>query len=291
MELAIEVSDLTKAYGENEVLHSISFNVKKGEIFGLLGINGAGKTTTLECLEGLLSYQAGQVRLHGTIGVQLQSTSLPEEIRAKEALELFARWNRVKLDWILVERLGITNFQNKVYKELSTGQKRRLHLALSLIQDPDILFLDEPTAGLDVEGRIALHEEIRSLKRRGKTIIMSSHDMAEVEELCDTIGVLRGGRLAFIGTPQEMTVTIKDSSKIYLYLSSSLSGKEFLYCSFLGCDHKYQVFESSHLREGLLELLQMISKENISLIDMKLERVSLEERFLALSKEEEEVAV
>ena len=291
MELAIEVSDLTKAYGENEVLHSISFNVKKGEIFGLLGINGAGKTTTLECLEGLLSYQAGQVRLHGTIGVQLQSTSLPEEIRAKEALELFARWNRVKLDWILVERLGITNFQNKVYKELSTGQKRRLHLALSLIQDPDILFLDEPTAGLDVEGRIALHEEIRSLKQRGKTIIMSSHDMAEVEELCDTIGVLRGGRLAFIGTPQEMTVTIKDSSKIYLYLSSSLSGKEFLYCSFLGCDHKYQVFESSHLREGLLELLQMISKENISLIDMKLERVSLEERFLALSKEEEEVAV
>ncbi len=291
MELAIEVSDLTKAYGENEVLHSISFNVKKGEIFGLLGINGAGKTTTLECLEGLLSYQAGQVRLHGTIGVQLQSTSLPEEIRAKEALELFARWNRVKLDWILVERLGITNFQNKVYKELSTGQKRRLHLALSLIQDPDILFLDEPTAGLDVEGRIALHEEIRSLKQRGKTIIMSSHDMAEVEELCDTIGVLRGGRLAFIGTPQEMTVTIKDSSKIYLYLSSSLSGKEFRYCSFLGCDHKYQVFESSHLREGLLELLQMISKENISLIDMKLEQVSLEERFLALSKEEEEVAV
>lgn len=291
MELAIEVINLTKAYGEHEVLHAISFEVKKGEIFGLLGMNGAGKTTTLECLEGLLGYQAGQVKIQGSIGVQLQSTSLPEEIRTKEVLELFARWNHVKVNLKLVERLGIRSFWNRVYKELSTGQKRRLHLALSLVQNPEILFLDEPTAGLDVEGRLALHEEIRSLKQQGKTIIMSSHDMAEVEDLCDKIAILRAGKLAFIGTPGEMTVTMKDSSKIYLQLSSSLSDKALKYSTFQGYDHKYEVYESSHLREGLLELLQIMSKEHINMIDLKLERASLEERFLELSREEKELAV
>ena len=191
MRYAIEVKELKKNYGSHTVLKGINFNVIKGESFALLGINGAGKTTTLECIEGLKKYDSGNIIVNGKMGIQLQSASLPEHIRAMEAVWLFAKWNKVKINDSMLTSLGIAEFGKKQYLELSTGQKRRLHLALALIPDPEIIFLDEPTAGLDVEGRILLHEEIRKLKEQGKTIIMSSHDMAEVESLCDRIAILK----------------------------------------------------------------------------------------------------
>lgn len=205
MRYAIEVKELKKNYGSHTVLKGINFNVIKGESFALLGINGAGKTTTLECIEGLKKYDSGNIIVNGKMGIQLQSASLPEHIRAMEAVWLFAKWNKVKINDSMLTSLGIAEFGKKQYLELSTGQKRRLHLALALIPDPEIIFLDEPTAGLDVEGRILLHEEIRKLKEQGKTIIMSSHDMAEVESLCDRIAILKDGHIAFIGNPEELT--------------------------------------------------------------------------------------
>ncbi len=200
MSYAIQVNGLKKSYGNHTVLKGLDFHVLKGENFALLGVNGAGKTTALECIEGLRKYDSGNIFVNGKMGIQLQTASLPDHIRAMEAVWLFAKWNKVKIDNIMLEVLGVNEFARKQYIELSTGQKRRLHLALALIRNPEIIFLDEPTAGLDVEGRILLHEEIRKLKERGKTIIMSSHDMSEVESLCDRIAILKDGNIAFIGT-------------------------------------------------------------------------------------------
>ena len=190
MKDAIEVSGLKKSYGSNMVLRGLDFQIKQGEIFALLGVNGAGKTTTLECIEGLREYDEGKIVVNGKTGIQLQSSSLPAHIKPMEAIKLFAKWNHTHVDDVMLKALGIKEIEESQYIELSTGQKRRLHLALALISNPDIIFLDEPTAGLDVEGRLSLHKQIRKLKSQEKTIVLASHDMAEVETLCDRIAIL-----------------------------------------------------------------------------------------------------
>ena len=160
MRNVIQVCDLKKSYGSHMVLKGIDFQIEKGEIFALLGVNGAGKTTALECIEGLRKYDSGAVAVNGKMGIQLQLSSLPAHIKPMEAVNLFAKWNKVKSDDTMLNALGIKEMQRKQYIQLSTGQKRRLHLALALISNPDVIFLDEPTAGLDVEGRLSLHEQI-----------------------------------------------------------------------------------------------------------------------------------
>ena len=164
---AICVEQLKKSYGDRDVLKGLDFNVVLGEVIAVLGVKGAGKTTALECVEGLRKYDGGRVKVNGKVGIQLQSASLPSHIRPMEAVRLFAKWNRAEADVTMLTALGIHELGKKRYADLSTGQKRRLHLALALIGDPDIVFLDEPTAGLDVEGRIALHGQIRQLKAVG----------------------------------------------------------------------------------------------------------------------------
>ena len=159
---AIEVNGLRKSYGAKEVLKGIDLCVRRGDIFALLGVNGAGKTTTLECIEGLRKYDSGSISVNGSIGIQLQSAALPAHIKGMEAVRLFSKWNRTNADTSMLAALGADSIANLQYQEMSTGQKRRLHLALALIRNPDIVFLDEPTAGLDVEGRISLHEYIRT---------------------------------------------------------------------------------------------------------------------------------
>lgn len=154
---AISVENLQKSYKGRAVLKGVSFCVERGEIFALLGVNGAGKTTALECIEGLRKYDGGKIRVCGRTGIQLQSSSLPAHIRAVEAVRLFAARNGRRADERMLSALGVDGFAKKQYGGLSEGQKRRLHLALALVRDPDVLFLDEPTAGLDVEGRASLH--------------------------------------------------------------------------------------------------------------------------------------
>lgn len=154
MNSAIQVRGLKKSYGSHSVLDGLDFQIEKGEIFALLGVNGAGKTTSLECIEGLRKYDSGTILVDGKMGIQLQSSSLPAHIKPMEAVKLFAKWNRTKIDYAMLNALGIKEIEKKQYIQLSTGQKRRLHLALALISNPDIIFLDEPTAGLDVEGRL-----------------------------------------------------------------------------------------------------------------------------------------
>ncbi len=269
MNEAIKISNLTKSYGNHAVLKGLNFCVQQGEIFGLLGINGAGKTTSLECIEGLRKYDSGNITINGIMGIQLQSASLPKYIKVLEAVKLFAKWNNTPLDKTMLDALGIHELAKKPYYQLSTGQKRRLHLALALTRNPDILFLDEPTAGLDVEGQISLHEEIRQLKAIGKTIILASHDMAEVENLCDRIAILSGGKIAFIGTVEQLAETI---GKHYNITIQTENGTE-----------KY---ESENIGNSLLSLLMQYKEKGETITDIKIDRGSLEQHFIKIAKGE-----
>ncbi|MDU7967438.1 MAG: ABC transporter ATP-binding protein [Paeniclostridium sordellii] len=284
MNSKVKVSNLQKKYNNNTVLKGISFDVDDGTIFALLGTNGAGKTTTLECMEGILKHSSDQIYINGKIGVQLQSSSLPECIKAIEALKLFAMWNSTIVDIGLINRLGLTGILKKQYKEMSTGQKRRLHLALAMTGDPDVIFLDEPTAGLDVEGRVALHEEIKRLKNHGKTIIIASHDMAEVEALCDKLAILKDGEIAFLGTVNELKSNVKNIYTIRLNLSSQIILDECLTCCYKGKIQDYYIFESNEVSDGLLELLTIIKTQNIDVYDIKIEHSSLEECFIDIAR-------
>lgn len=269
MSEAIKINNLTKSYGTHVVLNGLDFCVQKGEIFALLGVNGAGKTTSLECIEGLRKYDGGSIAVNGIMGIQLQSASLPEHIKALEAVRLFAKWNKTPLDQEALDALGIYAFSKKQYYQLSTGQKRRLHLALALTRNPDILFLDEPTAGLDVEGRISLHEQIRQLKAMGKTIILASHDMAEVENLCDRIAILSGGRIAFIGTVEQLGKTI---GKHYNITIETESGME--------------QYESDNIGDALPVLLTQYKEKGETIVDIQIDRGSLEQHFIKIAKGE-----
>ena len=154
--------------------------------------------------KAFVNIHSGNIKISGNIGIQLQSASLPAYMKVSEVIQLFSKWKCAEIDNSLLMALGVTDLQKKLYTELSAGQKRRLHLALALIGKPDILFLDEPTTELDVEGRISLHNEIRKLNQNGTTIILSSHDMAEVEALCTRIAILNNGVISFIGTTDEL---------------------------------------------------------------------------------------
>lgn len=288
MKSRIKVSNLKKQYGNNVVLKGIAFKVEEGSIFALLGTNGAGKTTTLECIEGLRKYNSGEIYIDGKIGVQLQSSSLPENIRGIEALKLFAKWNKMKVDMEFANRLGLGEILKKEYRSMSTGQKRRLHLALAMTGDPDIVFLDEPTAGLDVEGRVALHEEIRKLKAMGKTIIMASHDMAEVESLCDGLAILKDGEIAFYGTVDELTAKMTKTYSIHMKLERTLEKDKVKLCIYKGEEKGYQIFESNKIDDGLLELLTLAKEEGIIVKDIKIENKTLEDSFMDIARGEEE---
>lgn len=282
----LEVQDLYKNYGDKEVLKGVSFKIEKGEIFALLGINGAGKTTTLECVEGLRKYDKGKIEVHGSVGVQLQSSSLPENIQVIEAMHLFSKWKHVDTNIELMHHLGLKELFHKRYTALSTGQKRRLHLAMALIGDPDIIFLDEPTAGLDVEGRVALHEEIRSLKDKGKTIIMASHDMTEVEELCDRIGILKDGTFAYYGSIAQLKSQTQEVYKVHVQTNTSIDYPEWKNGTLLHNDEAEAIFHCVSLQDFLEEFIVFFNKKGYKLINIQVERPSLEQRFMDIAKEE-----
>ena len=271
MNHAIQVRGLKKSYGSNIVLGGLDLEIEKGETFALLGVNGAGKTTALECMEGLKKYDGGTITVNGKMGIQLQSSSLPAHIKPMEAVRLFAKWNRTEIDYTLLHALGIQETAKKQYRQLSTGQKRRLHLALALIGNPDIIFLDEPTAGLDVEARASLHEQIRRLKSQGKTIVLASHDMAEVESLCDRIAILNTGNIAFCGTAAELTDKIGETYFIHIKTQQGNS-----------------TFETDHIEDTLISLLNDLKQKEIHILDIQVDRGTLEQHFIEMARRETE---
>jgi ABC-2 type transport system ATP-binding protein len=215
---AVSVKSLQKSYGSYEALRGIDFEIGAGEVFGLLGPNGAGKTTTVEILEGYRTRDAGTVAVLGEdpqradldwrerIGIVLQSSSLYPNLSVAESLELFAGYYRRPLDVDRVVGLvGLEEKRDARVRTLSGGQKRRLDLGLGLIGDPEVLFLDEPTTGFDPAARRAAWEVIRSLRSLGKTILLTTHYLDEAENLADRVAVLREGRIAALGRPEDLT--------------------------------------------------------------------------------------
>lgn len=285
MTTAIEVKSLIKSYGKNEVLHGISFKISKGEIFALLGVNGAGKTTALECMEGLRRYERGEINIHGGIGIQLQSSSLPKNMKGSEALRFFSKWKHTAPNNEAVRAVGADNLLKKQYGDMSTGQKRRLHLAIAMLGNPDILFLDEPTAGLDVEGRAGLHDELRHLKKFGKTIVLASHDMSEVEQLCDRAAILKNGKIEAIGAPEELARDFQGSFLLQVRFSSPPDFKELAQCRCIKEDRGYWTLETDNLAAALEETAALSMRQGISIRDVRVGQKSLEERFLAIAKE------
>lgn len=267
MNYAIEISGLRKSYDGHTVLKGLTFQIVAGEIFALLGVNGAGKTTALECIEGLRRYDGGEVTINGKMGMQLQSSSLPAHIKPMEAVRLFAKWNREELNRSMLDALGIGEMVKIRYAGLSTGQKRRLHLALALIGNPDIIFLDEPTAGLDVEGKLALHQQIRKLKAQGKTIVLASHDMAEVEALCDRIAILHAGDIVFCGTACALTDRIGKQYSIQIKTKQGT-----------------KTYETDTVGDTLLYLLEGLKQKGIQVLDIKVDRGTLEQHFIELAR-------
>jgi ABC-2 type transport system ATP-binding protein len=211
----IEVDNLRKRYGSHVAVEDVSFQVHQGEIFGLLGRNGAGKTTTVECLQGLRRADGGRVRVLGLdpqrqtqqlrrrIGCQLQEAALPDRLKVWEALDLFASLAPGGPDWrVLMDQWGLTDKRAASFAGLSGGQRQRLFVALALVNDPEVVFLDELTQGLDPAARRVAWELIRAIRERGATVILVTHYMDEAEQICDRIAVVDGGRLVANDTPQ-----------------------------------------------------------------------------------------
>ncbi|MFC2078793.1 ABC transporter ATP-binding protein [Candidatus Bipolaricaulota bacterium] len=294
----IEVQDFRKTYGDVVAVDHISFDVKPGELFGLLGPNGAGKTTTLESLEGLRAPDSGFLRVAGVdpardprklrnvIGVQLQTAGLPENITPDEAMNLFCAYHGVSPRFDLLERLGLAEKRKAQFHTLSTGQQRRLALALAVAHNPRVLFLDEPTAGLDVAARVDLHNLMRELQVSGTTIIMATHDMAEAEELSDRVAILLKGQIADIGTPMEITATGAGMTKISVRTQgASLTGSDLAFPAVSQHQSKdeYSIYFSTDIGPTVAAIIAHIQSQEDTLIDLRVERPSLEDRFLEIT--------
>ncbi|MEJ2010706.1 MAG: ABC transporter ATP-binding protein [Anaerolineales bacterium] len=297
-DIVIAVEGFRKQYGDFVAVDRISFNTYRGEIFGLLGPNGAGKTTTLECLEGLRTPTDGRLSVAGVdptrnprklrdlIGVQLQSSGLPESITPDEAMRFFCAYHGVDPDFELIDRMGLGEKRSAQYAQLSTGQQRRLALALALAHKPPVLFLDEPTAGLDVESRVELHKMMREQQAAGTTIILATHDMAEAEEMADRIAILLRGDLVAEGTPMEITATGAGLTKISVRTESGILADPALELPAVSQRSEkegYQIFFSTDIGPTVAAIISRIEAGKDRLIDLRVERPSLEDRFLEIT--------
>lgn len=295
----IKVKDFRKEYGELVAVDNISFEVERGEIFGLLGPNGAGKTTTMETLEGLRHPTAGMMsvlgvdpvrspaRLRNLIGVQLQSSGLPGSMTPREAMDFFCAYHGVPSRHDLLDRLGLGEKKIAQFSTLSTGQQRRLALALAIAHKPPVVLLDEPTAGLDVGSRFELHEVMREMQTQGTTIILATHDMAEAEKMADKVAILLNGKIAATGTPTQLTATGKGLVKISISSeasSLSTSSLEFPAVSQKSNKDEYVIYYSHDAGETVPAVLDYLKQKGDHLIDLRVERPSLEDRFLEITQ-------
>jgi ABC-2 type transport system ATP-binding protein len=298
-EPVIRVDDLHKTYGTVEALRGVSFEVNAGEVFGLLGPNGAGKTSTIEILEGLRAQDRGNVSVAGLdpqtagpefkqqVGAVLQSTALPEKLRVGEALSLFANFYRRHQDTeALLKRFQLEEKRNAFYNQLSGGQKQRLALALALVNDPVVVFLDEPTAGLDPQVRREIYDIIEELKSDKKTILLTTHYIEEAEKLCDRVAIVDRGKIIAEGTPRELKQRSGNTTRIEVRLSQppkdgalkTLDGvtdaREF--------DGVY-VLHSSRPPQTIVSLVKHLESEGSDLQSLEMFSPSLEDVFIELT--------
>ena len=298
MEAVIEARNFTKTYGDFVAVDDISFEVGRGEIFGLLGPNGAGKTSTLESLEGLRRVDGGFLSVMGVnparepgklrdiIGVQLQTSGLPDCMRVAEVLKFFSAYHGIAPPFELLDRLGLAEKRDAEYHALSTGLQRRLALAVALAHRPPVIFLDEPTAGLDVPSRNEIHRLVKELQANGATTVLATHDMAEAEKLADRVAILLRGRIVATGTPRELTATGSSLTKVSVLTENG--APEQLAADLPGVSQTaqkddYIVFYTSNPGATVAAIISGIEARHDTLIDLRVERPSLEERFLEIT--------
>jgi ABC-2 type transport system ATP-binding protein len=297
----ISVSELSKSYGEVEAVRGIDFEVAAGEVFGLLGPNGAGKTTTVEILEGLRPRSGGEVRVLGLdpalqknalkdqIGVCLQATNLPDKMRVSEALALFgAFYSRNGDGEALLKRLQLWEKRDAGYATLSGGQKQRLAIALALINDPQLLFLDEPTTGLDPQVRLEIRDLIEELRAEKRTILMTTHYIEEAERLCDRVAIIDAGKIIALGTPRELQERSVEQSGIEIKLAQPLRdqgipGFAEAISSLVSEDRRELKVRSAKPARTLIELVKWIDAQGYEIEDVHLKRPTLEDVFIEMT--------
>ncbi|MDQ0483933.1 ABC transporter ATP-binding protein [Guptibacillus hwajinpoensis] len=300
MEDVIIVDQLSKSYGSTQAVNSISFSVRKGEIFGIIGPNGAGKTTTIEMLEGIRKPDGGAISVLGLtphkqlrelnkrIGVQFQATAIQKKMKVKEALDLFSSFYKATQKDHLIGLLGLHEKLNANFEDLSGGWKQRLTLALATLHKPEILFLDEPSMGLDPHARREMWKLIHVLKEEGCTIVLTTHYMEEAEKLCDRVAMIYGGRLKALDTPENLLNQIPVH---YLSFESKELEYDFLISlpSVVNVDVENHTFKilSDDQQETAYYIFKYCHENNILLRNFRFEKGSLDDLFVHFLEKEQ----
>jgi ABC-2 type transport system ATP-binding protein len=294
----IHVSNIRKAYGRTVAIDDVSFDVQAGEIFGLIGPNGAGKTTTMECAEGLRTPDTGSVSVLGLhprrdvyalqerIGVQLQEAQLQKRIKVREAVDLWASlYPRVVDRLRLLEQLGLGEKLDAWFMTLSGGQKQRLFIALALIHDPELVFLDELTTGLDPQARRAIWDLVRGIRQRGKTVFLTTHLMEEAERLCDRVAIIDHGRIIDSGTPADLVRRHCPERTVVVTTGDSTAEQRFRALPPIESVSRQGL---EHIIRGrgedlVMTVIQCLAEHRITVIDLRTEHPTLEDVFLRLT--------
>jgi len=297
----IEVKNLRKTYGSVVAVEEISFEVYEGEIFGIVGPNGAGKTTTVECVEGLRKPDKGELRILGLdpheegyslrhrIGVQLQETALQDHLKVWEALDLFASFYSHPVDWqILLEKMNLAEKRNAAFNKLSGGQKQRLFIALSLVNNPELVFFDELTTGLDPQARRNMWDMVRDIRQQGKTVVLTTHFMEEAERLCDRVAIVDQGRIVALDTPENLIRDLGAENRVVFTINGEFKAEKLNElasvtrveqsgdrCEIYGWDEKL-----------IVDVVNALSKNGYPFRDLRTEQPTLEDVFLALTGKE-----
>ena len=294
----IRVSGIRKTYGRTAAVVDVSFDVRPGEIFGLIGPNGAGKTTTMECVEGLRRPDGGAISVLGLdpvrdvyalqerIGVQLQTSQLQKRIKVREAVGFWASLYRNPVDGDrLIEQLGLSDKRNARFMTLSGGQKQRLFIALALINDPELVFLDELTTGLDPQARRAIWDLVRGICQRGKTVFLTTHLMEEAERLCDRVAILDHGRIVDIGTPAELVRRHCTERTVIVATEDSAALDRFRAIPLVeSVGRQGQQFTIRGRGEDLVtEVIHCLAEHRLRVTDFRTELPTLEDVFLKLT--------
>lgn len=293
----IEVQNLHKQYGTTVAVDNISFNVQQGEIFTIVGPNGAGKTTAVESVIGLRRPDGGTIRVLGLdpqkeehelrqrIGIQLQQAALPERLKVWEALNLYSAFYNKTIPWEkLLDDWGLAEKRNSTFKNLSGGQKQRLFIALALLNDPELVFLDELTTGLDPQARRATWDAVRAIRDQGKTVVLVTHFMDEAEELADRIAIIDQGNIVALDTPQALIQNLQAGMRVRFTNSNGYDPQ--LLRSVAGVTDVEQRGKQVIVQGNgalLAHVATALAKHNITPTDLRVEQANLEDVFLALT--------